>query len=85
VYGVQKFLWELRRDPALAERFKQDPEPTLESYGVPENERRALLNKDFKSFYDAGINPYILYFGALQMGVSRPEYYQRLRGEPVAQ
>ena len=81
MYAVQKFLWELRRDASVAERFSHDPEGTLASYGVPEAERRALLARNFKTFYDSGANPYILYFGALQMGVSRPEYFELLRGE----
>lgn len=81
MYNVHKFLWELRRNPALADRFKQDPEGTLQAYGLADEERRALLERDFRKLYDAGANPYILYFGALQMGVSRPEFYERLRGE----
>ena len=85
MYRVQKFLWELRRDPTLADRFRQDPEGTLQSYDVPEDERRALLERDFRKLFDAGVNPYILYFGALQMGVSRPEYYERLRAAATGQ
>jgi len=85
VYRVHKFLWELRRNPALAERFKEDPRGTLASYGISEDEGRGLLAWDFKKFYESGANPYILYFGALQMGVSRAEYYERLRGESTGQ
>lgn len=85
MYRLHKFLWEVRRDSRLAERFRQDPRGTLDAYGVPEQEARALLQKDFKRFYQSGANPYILYFGALQMGVSRPEYYARVRGETEAQ
>lgn len=81
MYRLHRFLWELRRSPGLAESFTRDPEGTLVAYGLSEEERRALLDRDFRKLYDGGANPYLLYFGALQMGVSRPEYYERLRGE----
>ncbi len=83
MYRLQKFLWELRRDPAVFDRFKTDPTGTLQSYGLSEDEARAILERDVKKIFDDGANPYILYFGAIQMGLSRPEYYERLRGEPA--
>lgn len=36
---------------------------------------------DLKTLYDGGVNPYLLYFCALQIGIDRAEYYGRIRGE----
>jgi hypothetical protein len=82
MYGLHKLLWELRRDPTLVERFRADPEAVMRSYGLSEEEMQALREKDFRRLYQAGANPYILLFGALNMGIPRQEYYQRIRSQP---
>lgn len=81
MYNVQKLLWDVRRDPSVAERFKQEPDAVLDHYGIGGEHREAMRTMDLKSLYDAGANPYLLYFCALQLGVPRQEYYDRIRGE----
>ena len=36
---------------------------------------------DFRSMYRHGINPYLLYFCAIQLQVDRAAYYAQIRGE----
>jgi|DewCreStandDraft_5_1066085.scaffolds.fasta_scaffold00177_71 hypothetical protein len=79
MYRLHKFLWELRRNPDLAERFRADPDQTMRDYGLDDEEVRAIKEKDFSKLYRAGVNPYILLFGAVHMGVPRQEYYERVR------
>jgi aromatic-ring opening dioxygenase LigAB LigA subunit len=79
VYFLHKLLWELRRDPALAARFRADPDAVLAGYELDPVERAAIVNRDFRTLYDRGANPYLLYFCALQIGVSRADYYAQLR------
>ncbi len=81
MYRLHKFLWELRRDPELAERFRADPDQTMRDYGLSEEEARAIREKEFRKLYQAGANPYILLFGAVHMGVPRQEYYERMRSQ----
>ena len=81
MYQLQKLLWDVRKDLALAERFRGDPGAVLDEYRIAGTQRRAMLDLDFKTLYDLGANPYLLYFCALQIGVDRAEYYARLRGE----
>lgn len=81
MYALQKLLWDVRKDPALASRFRTEPDSVLDDYGVEGEERTAMRELDFKTLYDRGANPYLLYFCALQIGVDRAEYYARLRGE----
>jgi len=81
MYAVHKLLWDIRREPALADRFRSDPDALLDDYGLTGRERDAMRGLDVKSLYDAGANPYLLYFCALQLGMPRQDYYARIRGE----
>lgn len=81
MYDLQKLLWEVRKDPSLAERFRTEPDAVLDEYGIEEPERTAMRSLDFKALYERGANPYLLYFCALQIGVDRAEYYARIREE----
>lgn len=81
MYDLQKLLWEVRKDPSLAERFRAEPDAVLDEYGIGGPERTAMRDLDFKALYERGANPYLLYFCALQIGVGRTEYYARIRGE----
>lgn len=81
MYPLHKLLWELRRDPALAERFRADPDGVLAGYDLAPADSRAMAARDFRTLYERGANPYLLYFCALQIGVSRQDYYAQLRGE----
>jgi hypothetical protein len=81
MYALQKLLWDMRHDADVVGRFRSDPVSLFDSYGVEAAEREALQSLDFKSLYDRGANPYLLYFCALQIGVPRQEYYARIRGE----
>jgi hypothetical protein len=81
VYAVQKLLWDIRRNPMLAQRFHDDPDAVVDDYGITGDERDAMRTLDLGRLYEAGVNPYLLYFCALQLGVPRQEYYERIRGE----
>ncbi|WP_172832602.1 hypothetical protein [Mycobacterium asiaticum] len=81
VYTLQRLLWDVRKNPTLAERFRADPDGVLDEYRVEGEGRAAMASLDLKTLYDGGVNPYLLYFCALQIGVDRAEYYGRIRGE----
>lgn len=84
MYSLHKLLWELRRDRALATRFRADPDGVLDAYDLDPRDRDAIAARDFRTLYDRGANPYLLYFCALQIGVSREDYYAQLRAERVS-
>lgn len=81
MFELQQMLWDIRKDIALAARFQKEPDAVLDSYGIEGVEREAMRTLDFKTLYERGANPYLLYFCALQIGVDRAEYYTRIRGE----
>ena len=81
MYELQKLLWDIRRRPEVKERYLVDPGPVLDEYGVTGELRAAMADLDFRTLYDAGVNPYLLYFCAIQLQVDRAEYYAQLRAE----
>lgn len=79
MYGLHKLLWDIRNVPDVNARFKRDPDAVLDAYEVDEPMRTHMRDLDFRAMYDAGVNPYLLYFCAIQLEVERAEYYAQLR------
>lgn len=84
LYNVEKLLWQLRKDKSLAREFTEDPDRVLDRYELDAPHRAALKDGDFGWLLEAGTNPYLLYFFALQVGVDRADYYAAVRGEEVS-
>lgn len=81
MYPLHRLLWDIRRHPEVRDRYMSAPNSVLDEYEVEGEFRRWLIALDFKSLYEHGINPYLLYFCAIQLQVDRAEYYARIRGE----
>lgn len=81
MYELHKLLWDIRRRPEVKERYLANPTPVLDEYGITGELRTAMSDLDFRTLYDAGVNPYLLYFCAIQLQVDRAEYYAQLRVE----
>jgi hypothetical protein len=80
-YEVHRLLWDIRRHPDIKRRYLDDPEAVLDEYQVSGELRDWMQANDFRSLYRHGINPYLLYFCAIQLQVDRAEYYAQIRGE----
>jgi len=74
-------LWDIRRDQSVEASYKTNPDVVLDEYGIDGDWRGWMKGLDFKSMYEHGINPYLLYFCALQLEVDRAAYYAQIRGE----
>ena len=83
MYSLHMLLWQIRRDPALKTRYLADPDSVLDEFGLDGELRSFMRNLDFKSMYEHGANPYLLYFCAIQLEVAREDYYAQIRGEKV--
>lgn len=81
MYGVHKLLWDIRRDGAIKSLYTDNPDAALDSYGIEGPFRKLMADFDIKGLYEAGVNPYLLYFCAIQLEVDRADYYARIRGE----
>lgn len=81
MYALHKLLWDIRRDGQVKAEYLQNPESVLDAYGIDGEWRQQMTSLDFKSLYERGINPYLLYFCAIQLEIDRADYYAQIRGE----
>ena len=79
LYYVQKFLYELNRDPKLQEAYLADRRDVLESYDLSQEEVEALVAPDIGLLYVLGVNGQILmHFAALHQ-IEWADYLQCMR------
>jgi hypothetical protein len=79
LYYVQKFLYELNRDPALQDSYMADRVAVLEPYELTEEEAGALAKPDIGLLFHLGVNGQILmHFAALHQ-IDWQDYLQRMR------
>ncbi len=81
MYRLHKLLWDIRKDPALAQRFRASAAEVLDEYDMQGEARAAMLELDFKKLHELGANPYLIYFCAIQLQVDRADYYAQIREE----
>jgi hypothetical protein len=68
LYYLQKFLYQLNRDPAVQRRFREDLEGLLGEYDMTEDERSAIRSRDVGLLYVFGVNGQILMHYAAMLG-----------------
>ena len=79
LYYVQKFLYQLNRDPGVQRRFRDDLEGLLSEYDLSDEERAAIRARDVGLLYVLGVNGQILmHYGAL-IGLEWNEYLEAMR------
>lgn len=57
---ANKMIFEVRRDPALRERFRADLEGLMRDYALSEEEKAAFRRVDIKRLGELGMHPYFL-------------------------
>jgi gallate dioxygenase len=80
LYEVQKLLFHINREPKVFERFLNEREKLIAEYRLTDEERRVLLEMDFRCLYEMGAHSLLLGPLAATLGVSFPEYLAILRG-----
>ena len=83
-FELEQLLWDLRHDSRVVAAVRRDPVETMRAYGLSHDDIDALLALDFGRLLSLGVAPMLLYFGALEMGVSRDEYYAALTAQAPA-
>jgi len=81
---MQKFLYDMNRDPGVQQKYRADLPGLLATYGLDAEERTAIENKDIGLLYVLGANgqllmhyaaflemPWADYIAAMRDGVSR--------------
>lgn len=84
LYYVQKFLYELNRDPGLQQRYTEDRHAVLDSYSLTDTEVQALTEPDIGLLFHLGVNGQILMHFAAFHQIEWQDYLQRMR-DGVAQ
>jgi len=79
LYQVQKFLYQLNRDPAAQDRYRDDRWGTLASYDLTPEEAGALTAPDIGLLYHLGVNGQILMHFAAFHQVAWADYLQLMR------
>ncbi len=79
LYGVQKFLFHLNRDPRVQQRFKVEPDAVLGEYTLDASEREAIRSGDIGLIYVLGANGQLLMHYAAYLGMPWPAYIQAMR------
>jgi hypothetical protein len=78
LYGVQSFMFRLKRDPALQNGLAQRDERAFEGFPLEAAERTAILSGDIAELYRMGVHPLLLAPYSRYAGVSPTAYKQVL-------
>ena len=79
LYQLQKFLYEVNRNPAAQARCRSDLQGLLDQYELSSEERGALAAGDIGLIYVLGANGQLLMHYAAFLGLSWPAYIQAMR------
>jgi Aromatic-ring-opening dioxygenase LigAB, LigA subunit len=79
LYQLQKFLYDINRDPRVQEQHRVDRPGLLDRYELTGEERDALAAGDIGLIYVLGANGQLLMHYAAFLGMSWPAYIQAMR------
>jgi hypothetical protein len=57
---ANRMVFEVRRDLALVQRFRDDLEGLMAEYGLSEAEKQTFRDQDLKRMGELGVHPYFL-------------------------
>ncbi len=84
LYGMQKFLYHLNREPRTQQRYRAEQAELLAEYPLDAQERGAIATGDIGLIYVLGANGQLLMHFAAYLGMPWPNYIQAMR-DGVAQ
>ena len=79
LYGAQKFLFHLNRDPAVQARYRDELPALLDDYDLVAEEREAILAGDVGKLYVLGANGQLLMHFAALLGMPWADYIEAMR------
>ena len=57
---ANRMIYEVRRDMALFQRFRQDIDAVMDQFGLSDTEKTAFRAIDIRTLADLGVHPYFL-------------------------
>lgn len=79
LYQVQKLMRDVNRVPEKRAAWLADPATFVAGYDLAENERRALLARDYGTLYRMGVHGLILRPFSIVNGEPEPAYLAALQ------
>lgn len=79
LYGLQRFLFEINREPSVQAQYRADIASLLDCYELTAEERSAIANEDIGLIYVLGANGQLLMHYAAFLNMSWPDYIATLR------
>ena len=79
LYQLQKFLYELNRDPRAQEQYRADLDALLQRYDLTDEERQAVRDGNVGLIYVLGANGQLLMHYAAFLGMPWAAYIQAMR------
>jgi hypothetical protein len=70
-YALNRFLYRLKSDAALRERFVGDAEAAMEGHDLDEGTRAALVSLDRDALVALGAHPYLVFMARLRLDMTR--------------
>jgi Aromatic-ring-opening dioxygenase LigAB, LigA subunit len=79
LYAMQKFLYDMNRDPGVQQKFRADLPGLLATYDLGDEERAAIENRDIGLIYVLGANGQLLMHYAAFLGMPWADYIAAMR------
>jgi len=79
LYHLQKFLFDLNRDPRVQDEYRKDAASLVQRYDLTTQERDAIVRGDIGLIYVLGANGQLLMHFAAFLGMPWPAYIQAMR------
>jgi hypothetical protein len=79
LYQMQKFLFDLNRDPAVQGEYRSSAGTLVQRYELTPEERDAIIRGDVGLIYVLGANGQLLMHFAALLGMPWPAYIQAMR------
>jgi len=79
LYQLQKFLYDINREPRVQQEYRTDLQRLLNGYELTAEERAALASGDIGLIYVLGANGQLLMHYAAFLGMPWAEYIQAMR------
>ena len=79
LYAMQKFLYDLNRDPQVQRRYREEKSPLLAAYDLNDEERAAIQDGDIGKLYVLGCNGQLLMHFAPLLGMPWADYLEAMR------
>jgi len=70
-YPLNRFLFSLKSNTAVRERYVADPDATMREHGLDDEARAALVAADHDRLVALGAHPYLVFMAQVRLSMAR--------------